>query len=76
LLLTDAQCADVAAAQLPEAVRSSSVMAVEMVPDPRIEIDDLVELWRDEDRFWGLVVGTDIPLTPADGAMRVDVGVL
>ena len=53
-----------------------SVLAVEMAPDPRIELDDLVEVIRDGQRDWGLVVGMEIPLTVRDGAMRVDVGVI
>jgi len=48
---------------------------VRLVPDPRIDLDDPVELWRDGARDWGYVVGYDLPLTVADGEMRLDVGV-
>jgi hypothetical protein len=76
LLLTDEQCRLAAQAMLPAAVRQSSILPIEMAPDPRLELDDLVEVRRGGIRDWGLIVGTDIPLTPADGAMRIDVGVL
>jgi hypothetical protein len=46
-----------------------------LVPDPRIDLDDPVELWRDGMRDWGYVVAYDLPLTVSDGAMRLDIGV-
>lgn len=76
LLLTDAQCQAVADAKLPAARRSASILAVEMAPDPRLELDDLIAVERDGINEWGLIVGLDIPLTVTDGAMRVDVGVI
>lgn len=48
---------------------------VTCVPDPRIDLDDAVEVIRDGVRTWGWVVGYDLPLTVNDGAMRLDVGV-
>ncbi|WP_182112883.1 hypothetical protein [Actinotalea sp. JY-7876] len=48
---------------------------VTCVPDPRLDLDDAVEVIRDGVRDWGFVVGYDLPLTVADGAMRLDVGV-
>lgn len=76
LVSTNEQCLAVAQARLPQVQRASSVLAVEMAPDPRIALDDLIEVVRDGAQHWGLVVGVDIPLTVGDGAMRVDVGVL
>jgi hypothetical protein len=56
------------------------IMTVEMAPDPRIELDDPVDIvryWEDgsESHVWGWVTGVDLPLTYQDGPMRVDVGV-
>lgn len=76
LLRTQAECLAVAQARLPQIQRASSVLAVEMAPDPRLELDDLVAVIRGDQRDWGLIVGLDVPLTASDGAMRVDVGVL
>lgn len=76
LLTTNAQCLAVARAKLPEAMRQSSILAVEMAPDPRLELDDVVRVVRDGQKDTGMIVGLDIPLTIGDGMMRVDVGVL
>lgn len=76
LLLTDEQCRDAAVAMLPAALRASSVLAVQMAPDPRLELDDFVAVVRDGHTDYGLIVGLDIPLTVGDGEMRVDVGVV
>lgn len=76
LLLTDAQCLAAANAERERSLRKSSVLKVTMAPDPRLELDDTVEVLRDGFRDWGVVVAVDMPLTINDGAMRVDVGVL
>jgi len=71
---------------LRTAVRPTRVRTATHVPDPRITLDDPVEVRTGElveragvlvpaDREWGYVVGYDLPLTVADGAMRTDVGV-
>lgn len=80
LLLTEDQCFSAAQTQLAAAVRPSRTLQVEMAPDPRIEIDDAVAVitgkgtrWEREER--GFVTGVDMPLTVADGAMRIDVAV-
>lgn len=76
LLDDDAQCLATAQAMLATSMRRSSVLNVTMAPDPRIEVDDPLEILREDFRDWGVVIGVDMPLTVRDGAMRVDVGVL
>lgn len=76
LLLTDEQCLAAANAERERSLRKSSVLKVTMAPDPRLELDDTVEVLRDGFRDWGVVVAVDMPLTVSDGDMRVDVGVL
>jgi len=76
LLLNEQQCFEMADAERAASLRQSSVLQVEMAPDPRLELDDPVEVIHDGIRDWGLVVAADIPLTVRDGAMRLDVGVL
>jgi hypothetical protein len=51
------------------------VLPVMHVADPRITLDDPVEVVRDGMRDRGWVVGYDLPLTVNDGLMRTDVGV-
>lgn len=80
LLLTVNQCLSAALAMRDESVRGSRTRQVTMAPDPRIELDDPVELITDkgtrtEVRDWGYVTGIDMPLTVGDGDMRVDVAV-
>lgn len=60
---------------LANSVRPAVAQRVELVPDPRVELDDPVELVRDGSTTRGWVVGYDLPLTVADGAMTVTVGV-
>lgn len=76
LLMTVQQCLDAAEAERQQSLRSASMLNVQMAPDPRIELDDPVEIIRENRRDWGLVVAVDMPLTVQDGAMRIDVGVL
>lgn len=78
LLLDEAQCRAAATTMRDNSVRRSRIRQVELVPDPRVELDDAVELLIDkgtplEVREWGYVVGVEMPLTVADGAMRIDV---
>ncbi len=76
-------------------VRSSALPATAMpvshAPDPRIDLDDPVEVlagdlrpsrtaagavvFEPTERTWGWVTGIDLPLTVGDGAQRTDVGV-
>jgi hypothetical protein len=80
LLDDEAQCLSAAQKLLADAVRPSRVLRVEMAPDPRVQEDDPVEIitgkgTRREERFWGFVIGNDLPLTPSDGAQRLDVAI-
>lgn len=80
LLENEDQCRAAAATMRANSVRQSRIRKVEMAPDPRIELDDAIELFTDrgtvlEQREWGYVTGVEMPLTVADGAMRVDVAV-
>lgn len=77
-LLTAAQCQRAADAMLADALRPAAIRRVSMAPDPRIELDDCVELIVDkglpsQDRKWGFVVGYDLPLTVADGEGQLEV---
>lgn len=77
--LVTSHCAANASAQtmLTNSMRRAMVVPVSAAPDPRVELDDavLVES-RDLGRRIGVVRGVDLPLTPGDGDMRVDVGVI
>ena len=81
LLSSRLQCEAAAASLLAESSRRSRVLEVSMAPDPRLDLDDAVEVFTDrgtawESRYWGYVVGYDMPLTVVDGAGRVNVGVV
>lgn len=83
LITTYAQALSAAQKLLGDARRPSRVIPVEIVPDPRLEIDDAAEVlanysaatgsWATTE--YGYIVGVDMPLTANDGAMRVDVAV-
>ena len=78
LLLTKAQCLAAATTMRDESVRQSRIRKVTFAPDPRVELDDPVEIitgWgtRRTFREWGFVVGYDLPLTINDGPSRADV---
>ncbi|WP_068709301.1 hypothetical protein [Oerskovia enterophila] len=75
-LITSASMA-LASAQtmLANNILPATSVPVVCAPDPRIDLDDPVEVLRDGERTWGWVTGYDLPLTVADGEMRVDVGV-
>lgn len=80
LIETEAQCLTAAQTMRAESVRQSRVRKVTMAPDPRLELDDAVELLidkgtDDEVREWGYVVGVDLPLTVSDGPGRLDVAI-
>ena len=81
LLLTVEQCWKAARTRMLSSQRQSRIRKVSAAPDPRIELDDPVELvtgagTREESREWGFVVGVDMPLTVADGPMQLDVAVM
>lgn len=76
MLLNSEQCQSAADAMRDEATRKSSVLKVTMAPDPRPELDDTIGVVRDGVLDLGVIVAVDMPLTVADGPMRVDVGVM
>lgn len=81
LLLNDEHCRAAAESRRANSMRQMRTRKVEAAPDPRVELDDPVELIigkgdPDEVTEWGVVLGIDMPLTVNDGPMRVDVGVL
>lgn len=64
-----------AKAMLADAILPSRVIPVTLAPDPRWELDDGVGVRVDGDTFLGWVSGVQLPLTTADGDMRMDVEV-
>jgi hypothetical protein len=83
LLTTKEQCDAAAQTRLQSSLRPAQVIPIELPPDPRVEVDDVLRVRGDEqeDGSWGLdvvavVVSVDLPLTVDDGAMRLDVAVL
>lgn len=76
LIENEAQARAAAATMLSNSTRPAQSVPVRIAPDPRIELDDALQVVRgDEDRLWGWVTGYDLPLTTGDGDMRVDIGV-
>jgi hypothetical protein len=76
LITTQAQAQAAANTMLANSARPAVVRSIECAPDPRIDLDDAVEITLlDEDVERGWVVGYELPLTVQDGAMRVDVGI-
>lgn len=62
-------------ARLADSLRQARTIPVTLAPDPRWQLDDAVEVLADGQRWWGWVSGVDLPLTVADGDMRMDVEV-
>lgn len=60
---------------LADSLRPSRTIPVTIAPDPRLELDDPVEIVCDGVRDWGYITAFDLPLTVSDGDMRIDVGV-
>lgn len=73
LLTSQGQASAAARTMLRNSLWPRRTVPVELVPDPRIDLDDPVELIRDGIRDWGYVTAYDLPLTVADGPMRLDV---
>lgn len=75
-LLETQEAADAAAAtMLANSIRPAQAISARIAPDPRVDLDDPVELKRSGDTpIWGWVTGYDLPLTAMDGDMRIDVG--
>lgn len=75
LIETAAQARASGRTMLANSLRPSRTVPVTAAPDPRIELDDAVEVISDGARDWGYVIAYDLPLTVHDGTMRIDVGV-
>lgn len=80
LLLNEAQCLAAAVSMRNETVRASRIRKLTFAPDPRVELDDAVEIitgagTASELAERGYVVGYDLPLTVNDGPARADVAV-
>lgn len=81
LITTKAQCVAAAASLLATRIRPAVARVVSLAPDPRIEQDDAVALVQGRRGFldgftdYGWVTGYTLPLTVADGAMQLTVGV-
>jgi hypothetical protein len=75
LLTTQGAAQAAADSMLRSSLMPTRIVPVEMVPDPRIDLDDAVALRRDDMNDWGYVVGYDLPLTVLDGSMRLDLAV-
>lgn len=63
-----------AATTLANNMRPALTVPVDMAPDPRVELDDAVQVIRNDEKMWGYVVSYQIPLTTGD-AMQLSVGV-
>lgn len=60
---------------LRASARPAVVRTVQCAPDPRVELDDAASVTFAGVTDWGWVVSYELPLTVADGEMRIDVGV-
>lgn len=75
LLENVAQANAAAATMLANSIRPAQSVPVTIAADPRLQLDDPVEILRGADApLWGWVTGYELPLTAKDGAMRIDVG--
>lgn len=75
LITTIEQAQASGATMLADSLRPSRTIPVTIAPDPRLDLDDPVEIISDGSRDWGYITAYDLPLTVADGDMRIDVGV-
>lgn len=75
LITSSAQALRSAQTMLASSLLPATSVPVVCAPDPRIDLDDAVEVLRDGERMWGWVTAYDLPLTVGDGPMRVDIGV-
>ncbi len=75
LLTSTAAAASAARTMLADAIRQERTIPVVCATDPRIELDDAVEVrTHDGQRHWGYVSGYTLPLTYSED-MRLDVEV-
>ena len=75
LITTVAQAWASGVTMLANSLRPSRTVPVTLAPDPRLDLDDAVEIVSDGVRDWGYITAYDLPLTIDDGDMRIDVGV-
>jgi len=75
LITTEAQARASGVTMLANSLRPSRTVPVTLAPDPRLDLDDAVEIISDGARDWGYITAYELPLTIDDGEMRVDVGV-
>lgn len=75
LITTEGQAREAGVTMLANSLRPSRTVPVTLAPDPRLDLDDAVEIISDGVRDWGYITAYDLPLTIDDGDMRVDVGV-
>lgn len=76
LISTEAQARTAGTRILLRSMLSSRTLPVELIPDPRIDLDDAISVTRDGVTHVGYVTAYDLPLTALDGSMRVDVGIV
>ena len=76
-LITDRRSAERSAQTMRDnSIRAAQTVPVRIAPDPRPDLDDAVVVKRGGNTdLWGWITGYDMPLTQADGDMRIDVGV-
>lgn len=67
LVTTAAQCHAMATKLLRQSLRPSRTRIVRAVPDPRVELDDVVQVSFDGQTVLGWVAGIDLPLTAGQG---------
>ena len=75
LIETATQARAAGITMLANSLRPSRTVPVTLAPDPRLDLDDAVEIISDGVRDWGYITAYDLPLTIDDGEMRVDIGV-
>lgn len=80
LLRDEQDCLASAITKRGESMRRTRIRSAVFAPDPRLELDDPIELiigykTPEQVTAWGYVVGVDLPLTPRDGEMRADVAI-
>lgn len=71
-LKTNAQAAKAARTMLARRLRRTRTVTVEMVPDPRIQLDDYIELDTPDVKGIGRVSGYKLPLREGTGTVTLD----
>jgi hypothetical protein len=76
LLTTVAQCNAAAATRLARVRRKARTVTVEAVPDPRLELGDVIRVQADGIDRRAVVDKLTIPVTPAGGSMTVEAALI